>query len=63
MYCQGLATWPTYGTGWSNRIAAMRSLAHEMAAAAPKPPPAPKPQVVTITISAPAGVTVNVVTA
>jgi lysozyme family protein len=63
MYCQGLATWPTYGTGWSSRIAAMRSLAHEMAAAAPKPPPEPRQQVITITITVSPGVTVNVVTA
>ena len=52
-YLQRLKTWPTFGKGWTSRVAGVRTLALKMAAgapleAAPKPipvdtlPPAPK---------------------
>lgn len=61
-YYKSLSTWPTYGVGWSNRVDAMRSLAHQMIADAQPTPTTPSEQVVTITITLklPAGATVAI---
>lgn len=49
MFLRGLGTWDTFGKGWSNRVAGVRSKALQMAAggspAASPPPPSPTPTV------------------
>lgn len=54
-YYKSLSDWDRYGAGWSSRVDAMRTLAHQMADTY-KPPM----QVITITITAPPGVQVQV---
>jgi lysozyme family protein len=59
-FLKGLSTWPTYGVGWSNRVADIRASAHVMAAVLPVPPPAETTITVTITITVPTGAVAEV---
>jgi len=57
-YYRSLSTWPKYGEGWSNRVAAMRDLAHAMAGE--EPDIEVEPMVVSIKITMPPGCSVVV---
>lgn len=41
---RSLRTWPTFGTGWSRRVADVRKIALDMASHAPLPPVAAEPK-------------------
>lgn len=43
-FLERLSTWPVFGKGWRNRVAGVRELATQMAAAAPGIPTVPLPQ-------------------
>ena len=54
-FLKGLSTWPTYGKGWSNRVADVRATAHGMVTVAP-PLPEPVPPAI---VSAPAPIQIR----
>jgi uncharacterized protein (TIGR02594 family) len=52
-FLQGLGTWPTFGKGWSNRVADVRAQALAAVGSAPTPQPTPEPPPVITTLPAP----------